>query len=139
MGIVQYPASTRVTGSPSGMTLVKSVICSGDCGYFGSHQLSTTVGPTAWASGKRTPTKAVGTAAALLMRPAVRPAPDFTITLPDGTDFTLSANRGKVVVMDFMYINCPSCKLAESALKAVYWSYRNDSRYVNQFETVSFD
>jgi len=82
---------------------------------------------------------AVGTAAALLMRPAVRPAPDFTITLPDGTDFTLSANRGKVVVMDFMYINCPSCKLAESALKAVYWSYRNDSRYVNQFETVSVD
>jgi len=63
---------------------------------------------------------AVGTAAALLMRPAVRPAPDFTITLPDGTDFTLSANRGKVVVIFFGFAQCPDvCPTTLSELAAV--------------------
>jgi len=38
-----------------------------------------------------------------------------------------------------MYLDCPSCKIAESALKAVYWSYNNDSRYAGQVEIVSID
>ncbi|HKZ48505.1 MAG TPA: redoxin domain-containing protein, partial [Thermoplasmata archaeon] len=67
------------------------------------------------------------------------PAPDFTIPLSDGTNFTLSEHVGKVVVLDFMYLDCPSCKIAESALKAVYWSYNNDSRYAGQVEIVSID
>jgi len=82
-------------------------------------------------------------AAALLASPAAvadtAPAPDFSIRLSDGTNFTLSEHRGNVVILDFMYIDCPSCKIAESALKAVYWSYQNDSRYAGRVEVVSID
>jgi len=64
-------------------------------------------------------------------------APDFTIRLSDRANFTLSQHRDKVVVLDFMYLGCPSCKLAETALKSVYWKYRNDTATAGQYETVS--
>jgi len=36
-------------------------------------------------------------------------APDFSVTTIDGTTFTLAAQRGKVVVFDFLQAGCSSC------------------------------
>ena len=36
-------------------------------------------------------------------------APDFTVTTIDGKSFTLAAQRGKVVVFDFLQAGCSSC------------------------------
>jgi peroxiredoxin len=39
-----------------------------------------------------------------------QPAPDFTLTDSDGTSHTLSAQKGKVVVLEFMATWCPHCQ-----------------------------
>ena len=44
------------------------------------------------------------------LKPYVQP--DFTATTMDGQKVTLSDLRGKVVVLDLWFINCPNC-LAE--------------------------
>ncbi|MHA1126500.1 MAG: redoxin domain-containing protein [Candidatus Heimdallarchaeota archaeon] len=40
----------------------------------------------------------------------VAPAADFTVTTVDDVYFSLSDNRGKVVLIDFMYIDCDPCQ-----------------------------
>lgn len=37
------------------------------------------------------------------------PVPDFTLTDVDGKSFSLGAQRGKVVVIDFLQAGCPTC------------------------------
>ncbi len=37
------------------------------------------------------------------------PAPAFSLETVDGTTFSLTAQRGKVVVLDFLEAGCPSC------------------------------
>src|SRR5579864_1029330 len=42
--------------------------------------------------------------------PVPRPTKEFTITLPSGKQSLLSAYRGKVVMMAFMFTTCPHCQ-----------------------------
>jgi len=51
------------------------------------------------------------------------PAPDFTGDDVDGRDFTLSEQRGKVVILNFMFTTCDACKLETEVLKDVRGVY----------------
>ncbi len=55
--------------------------------------------------------------------PAGPMAPDFTVRTVDGSDFTLSDHRGKVVVLFAMAAWCPSCTLETRALSRIYREY----------------
>lgn len=53
-------------------------------------------------------------------------APDFTVTDIEGDSFTLSENRGKVVVIDLMATWCPDCNDAMPNLVKVHEKYKDD-------------
>src|SRR2546426_2709961 len=53
------------------------------------------------------------------------PAPDFTLTDVDGATFHLSDFRGKITLLDFMYIGCSSCELARPVLVDIYKGHLN--------------
>ncbi|MGH7333118.1 MAG: SCO family protein [Candidatus Rokuibacteriota bacterium] len=63
-----------------------------------------------------------------------RPAPDFALQRPDGSQFRLSGHHGKVVVMNFGYTFCPDVcptTLAEFAqIRARLGSAEKDVRFV---------
>jgi peroxiredoxin len=42
--------------------------------------------------------------------PVGQPAPDFTLTDSEGASYTLSAQKGKVVMLEFMATWCPHCQ-----------------------------
>jgi thiol-disulfide isomerase/thioredoxin len=48
------------------------------------------------------------------------PAKEFTIPLLDGSSFSLSAQRGKVVLIDFWDVNCPPCRKEMPNLKKLH-------------------
>jgi cytochrome c-type biogenesis protein CcmF len=50
-------------------------------------------------------------------------APDFTLTLLDGSPFSLSDQRGKVVVLNFWASWCPPCEEEAPDLQAVWEEY----------------
>jgi len=53
-------------------------------------------------------------------------APDFRIRDIDGNEITLSSYRGKsVVVLDFMYIDCPGCEILRKNLDQVYPEFKD--------------
>jgi len=56
----------------------------------------------------------------------IKKAPDFTLIDIDGNEIKLSNLTGKVVIIDFMYIECPSCKIAENNLKEVYPQFKDE-------------
>lgn len=47
------------------------------------------------------------------------PAPDFTGADVYGQDFTLSEQRGRVVILNFMFTTCPACEQEIEVLKDV--------------------
>ena len=47
-------------------------------------------------------------------------APNFTLRDIDGKTFNLTDFRGKITLLDFMYINCASCEIARPVLEQVY-------------------
>lgn len=49
-----------------------------------------------------------------------QPARDFTVRLTDGSDFSLSSRKGKVVLVDFWNVRCAPCVKAFPELKALY-------------------
>lgn len=54
-----------------------------------------------------------------------KPAPDFTLPLFGGGEFTLSAYRGQPVVINFWASWCPPCVEEAPALERVWRSYRD--------------
>ena len=63
----------------------------------------------------------VGSAAYLMAgQGEVTQAPDFTLVDIDGNEFNMSDYSGKIIVLDFMYITCSSCKIAEKSMKQAY-------------------
>ncbi len=51
-------------------------------------------------------------------------APDFTLTLLDGTRFSLADAQGQVIVLNFWASWCPPCKDELPALQAVWEAYQ---------------
>ncbi len=69
--------------------------------------------------------------AALLMTGALsvfgaevpRPAPEFTINMPDGKPVKLSQYKGKIVVVEFLLVTCPHCQNAARVLSKYQKEY----------------
>ena len=52
-------------------------------------------------------------------------APDFTLSLLDGGEISLSELRGKVVLVNFWTSWCPPCRKEMPAIESVYRSYKD--------------
>jgi peroxiredoxin len=59
-------------------------------------------------------------AGAILAQPVVRPAPDITVTEPNGNKTTLASLKGRVVVLDFIFTTCPHCQAEGQMLTRIY-------------------
>jgi thiol-disulfide isomerase/thioredoxin len=53
------------------------------------------------------------------------PAPDFTLTDPDGVEHTLSDYRGKIVVIDFWATWCGPCLMVMPHLQAIHEQFKD--------------
>jgi cytochrome c biogenesis protein CcmG/thiol:disulfide interchange protein DsbE len=58
-------------------------------------------------------------------QPVEGPAPDFTIETFDGQDFTLSEQRGKVVIINFWASWCGPCRTEAPAFEALWDQYKD--------------
>jgi peroxiredoxin len=52
--------------------------------------------------------------------PVIKPSPDFTVMEPSGKKITLSSQRGKVVVLAFMFTTCTHCQAEAQMLSKIY-------------------
>jgi cytochrome c biogenesis protein CcmG, thiol:disulfide interchange protein DsbE len=59
-------------------------------------------------------------------QPTSGPAPDFTITTFEGEAFSLSDQRGKIVVINFWGSWCAPCRDEAPHLQAVYEKYQDE-------------
>ncbi|MCY3832602.1 MAG: TlpA disulfide reductase family protein [Chloroflexi bacterium] len=59
-------------------------------------------------------------------RPVSGPAPDFSLTLFDGSEFKLSDQRGQVVLINFWASWCPPCRDEAPDLQALHIDYQAD-------------
>ncbi len=57
--------------------------------------------------------------------PTTGPAPDFTIKTFDGKEFTLSQQRGKVVVINFWASWCGPCRDEAAAFESLWQQYQD--------------
>ncbi len=64
----------------------------------------------------------------------LEPAPDFELTDVDGDTFKLSDFEGDVVILDFMFINCPPCVTEMGHLEDVSDNYNS-----NDVKIISID
>jgi peroxiredoxin len=83
--------------------------------------------PTAAAFGTPAPSDSLITPAVAAGAPkAGDPAPDFSVTLPDGTTAKLSDFRGKPVMLNFWASWCGPCTAEMKNIEAVYQKHLND-------------
>lgn len=68
---------------------------------------------------------------------AGRPAPDFTLAELNGTDVTLSAMHGKVVLLNFWATWCGACRSEMPSLESLYRNFRSYREFA--VLTVSVD
>src|SRR5579871_1311462 len=52
-----------------------------------------------------------------------RPAPEFVVHYPDGSQALLSSSKGKVVALTFIYTTCIHCQHASQAFSKLYTEY----------------
>ncbi len=52
-------------------------------------------------------------------------AADFTVQTSDGGSFTLSQQRGKAVLVEFMWTGCSACETQLTALKNIHADYQD--------------
>ena len=52
-----------------------------------------------------------------------RPAPEFTVNMPDGKPVKLSQYKGKIVVAEFLLVTCPHCQNAARILSKYQKEY----------------
>lgn len=62
-------------------------------------------------------------APAFAIPPVPRPAPEFAVQLPDGSQTLLSSLRGKVVCLMFIHTTCPHCQHATQVMTKLYAEY----------------
>jgi protein SCO1/2 len=76
---------------------------------------------------------------AMLAQNAMSLGGDFTLTADDGSDYTLSDSRGKVVVLSFGYTHCPDvCPTGLAVIANALNSIGDDAKRVDAF-FVSLD
>jgi peroxiredoxin len=66
---------------------------------------------------------ACATLATLTGAEVPRPAPEFSIKMPQGGQTLLSQYRGKVVVCEFLYTTCPHCQHASQLMSRLQTEY----------------
>jgi peroxiredoxin len=59
-------------------------------------------------------------ASALAVSPAPRKSPEFTIVEPSGREMLLSSFKGKVVLIEFLWTNCPHCQRASRTISRLH-------------------
>lgn len=73
----------------------------------------------------KNPSSAVSPSAPIAPESPSRPlAPEFSLPLKDGSTFTLSQHRGKVVVLYFSVRDCPTCAQSVLVLSRIASEYR---------------
>jgi peroxiredoxin len=58
-----------------------------------------------------------------LAPPVLRPSPDFSIRLADGSRLSLSSLHGEVVALMFVHTTCPLCQQASQTFNKLYDDY----------------
>ena len=66
---------------------------------------------------------ACATLATLVGAEVPRPAPEFSIKMPQGGQTLLSQYRGKVVVCEFLFTTCPHCQHASQLMSQLQTEY----------------
>ncbi len=91
---------------------------------WSSLMAATLIVGAAWIGLSRVPVERGAPADGLPPAPAVgHPAPDFTLTTSTGEMFTLSALRGKPVILNFWATWCPPCRAELPELEAAHERY----------------
>jgi len=66
-------------------------------------------------------------------------APNFTLTDIDGANFSLSDQRGKVVLLDFFAILCASCITEMQSLNVIHREFGKNVTIISITETPDID
>lgn len=102
------------------LTMVALAACSG-----GKSSSSSSVSPTSSSSSAAESGGASQSESQSASSSAVA-APDFTVALPDGSTFTLSEQKGKVVFINFWATWCPYCVKEMPDMQTLYEKYGGD-------------